>query len=83
MVIRISAHRNDDEAIEDRQVANDPEDGRLLCTHYVCGLNEFRRAAKLVRVPVAVTIAVASPRRTRAPANVSVPEPASMGRDSP
>ena len=44
--IGICAHSQNYNAIEDRQVAHDPEYSLLLCAYYVCGANEFRSAAE-------------------------------------
>ena len=83
MVRGVNSHRDNDEGVEYCQVADDSKNCLLLCTHYMCGPNEFSRAAELGTGTRSRNNAVASPRRTRAPANVSVPAPASIGRDSP
>jgi len=57
--------------------------GLLLRTFDVGGTNSSAVRPNLVRAPVAVTSATASPRRTSAPAKVSNPAPASAGTDSP
>jgi hypothetical protein len=62
-------HQHDDDyAIEDGKISHHAHNGFLLGTLDMGGADEFRGVSKLRAAPVAVTIAVASPRRTSAPA---------------
>jgi hypothetical protein len=62
-------------AVKCGEVAHDPEDRLLLGTDDMCHAYKLGGAAEFLRVPVAVTSATASPRRTSAPAQVSRPSP--------
>jgi hypothetical protein len=82
----IGTHEHDHAAAEDREVVHDLQIFKTtFCWELTASAVRTNSAVlpNLIRVPVAVTQAIASPRRTSAPENVSIRGPASTGSDSP